>query len=193
VSALTKLVSVAAGQRHPGEQVDPVAGRRQGGDIIGLPVEACGEVGKGDVRACRALAARPNGQRRPGRKPFRHLGIDDGLVQPGAAKRLEPRLGLQNDRALGAGSNDRLVLPYLAGGARGPADVHAPAERAIEQSARREQEGVLVLFDHAGGEAGHDGAFRNDAACHAFEPDSGLAGRMVIRLVSLIRAYPFSH
>ena len=92
-------------------------------------------------------------QGRAGGEAGRDPVIDQRLRQAGAAQRLEPVGGLQHDRAVGAAADHRLLLAHRAGRQRGPAQMDAAAERAVEQAFGREQIGVAVALDDPVGKA----------------------------------------
>ena len=145
---------------------------RELGDIIGLPVEAGGEIGERDGRGHRLAGAGPDRKGRPrptGRAARRHRSSSR---QAGAAQRLEPVRRLQHDRAVGARRGS--PLPARAPRrSRATCGGYGRGGRATDRAsvAGREQTGVAVALDDAFGKAADDRALRHDAAGDAFETD----------------------
>ena len=168
--------AVAVGDRQPGEQVERLPVRRDSGDIVGCPIEPGGEIGERDIGLRRPVALCIDRQGGGDGQVGRHAVMDQRFGQARTAQRLHPVRAFDDERLVGRGADDRVLLYHSAGRGIGAAQMHRLAQRAERQIGGRQQPGVAIFLDDAAGQSSHRRADRDHAVGHPLEANGRIAG-----------------
>ncbi len=158
------------GERHPAVEVERAVGGVQLGDVVGLPGEPPGQVGKLDRLRAGAAAGKLGDQRRLVAQVGRHAVEDDAAREP----RLDAIADLQHHAAVG-GEHGRLLDRFGAGSGVRAHDAHVAPHVLLEELGGREQVEVEVLLEQRErtgvGKAAQLRRLRTHASAHLAQGD----------------------